>query len=527
MPIEKEVERKVAEYLRSDRSAVRRRYEELFGATEPTVGATPPAAEDLADEDLERSSPSRRASGTSLEEEFSGVLTDMGLMKPVENMVREGWVGVHELDRPIALHHLAFAGRDSSTECYQLEGLALFLGVPVASHIMHTYYPDAIFPIDLGIHYDKLRMVLQAFGITYDDVEEPLPAMVAVNLGQALEQYRESKGLEFWQMWALVYDLGPRLLPPPPPYPTDPPPCVWMSAAQSADFEVVDKHQSTDHDIWSINAKARRGDLVLMYNLKPRSAITAVYRCASDAYRDPFNSSWTGIWTLITDKIAIPPVSLKEMRTDPVFRHWGLVKRSFTGLLQGPVSPDIWNRLIEIVAAKNPKTGQLLAQYVGAVGGVRTLVAKDEGLSEAEVEERFVVPLLERLGWDMRSNVQRQFEMDIKVGSGRPHRARADFVGYRDTLGSDALLVVETKRRIRSESELMAAVEQCESYSGKLRCGRFAVAAPEAVWVYDLRFPGQSRLRLHADLAAGISPDLIERLAPHLGFATLRTERNG
>ena len=52
--------------------------------------------------------------------------------------------------------------------------------------------------------------------------------------------------------------------------------------------------------------------------------------------------------------------------------------------------------------------------------------------------------------------------------------------------------MLESKRRIRSDEELRTAIEQCESYAGKLRCTRFAVAAPEGLWIYTLNFPGQS-----------------------------------
>src|SRR3989441_857005 len=118
-------------------------------------------------------------------------------------------------------------------------------------------------------------------------------------------------------MWALVYDLGPRLLPQLGPYPTDPPPRIWITAAGPENFAAVDNHTSSDRDTWSINTKARRGDFVLMYCRAPRSALVGVYRCGCDAYRDPFlYDGWGGVWTDITDKVAVPWLTFKEVKAD-------------------------------------------------------------------------------------------------------------------------------------------------------------------------------------------------------------------
>jgi hypothetical protein len=150
-----------------------------------------------------------------------------------------------------------------------------------------------------------------------------------------------------------------------------------------------------------------------------------------------------------------------------------------------------------------------------------------DGLSEEQFENQMVVPLLERLGWDMARTIRRQQEMEVKIGSGRPKKVRADFVGFRDALGSDALLVIESKRHVRSDFELSEAVEQCESYAGKLRCSRFAIAAPEGLWVFDLRFPGQSHQRDFVSINNVVGNETLEKLNPLIGFAALRDEAGG
>jgi hypothetical protein len=196
-----------------------------------------------------------------------------------------------------------------------------------------------------------------------------------------------------------------------------------------------------------------------------------------------------------------------------------MARVSFQGMLKHQVPEGIWQRLKEVVSAKNQEAGRLLEEYSGSVEGIRTL--EIGAPSEKEFEDQVVLPLLGRLGWTGSGNLRRQHEMDIKIGSGRPRRVRADLVGFRDTVGAEVLFVIECKRRIRSEEELRSAVEQCESYAGKLRCARFAVAAPEGFWIYDLRFPVESELlkRLPVDDIAAEAN--IDEIRPLLGFSEL------
>ena len=51
---------------------------------------------------------------------------------------------------------------------------------------------------------------------------------------------------------------------------------------------------------------------------------------------------------------------------------------------------------------------------------------------------------------------------------------------------------------------------------------RFAIAAPEGFWVYQLTFPGQSSILMNVELFGDIAPATVEKLRPFIGFDTLR-----
>ncbi|MDA0745718.1 MAG: hypothetical protein O2954_04320 [bacterium] len=452
-----------------------------------------------------------------IEKILEGLFGQIGFPKPVKEQIKTSWGYLDEQNRIYAFYHLILLDNQLWSTEYVLEGLINFLGVQTATHALHVLAPRSVFPIDSEQRYDRLRKIFRALGITYNDGENLRPFEIALNIQHAVEEFREAHNLEDWQMWAVVYDLGPRLLPPAEPYPIDQPPRIWITAAGKENFATVDQQTGNDRDTWSINPKAKRGDIVLMYCLSPRSSIVAAYRCDCDAYRDPFNNWWTGVWTEITDKLEIPPLTLKEMKADPILSKWHMARANFQGMLQHQVPDDVWQRIKEITLTKDPETGRLLEEYAGSAEGIRSL--KTDIASEKSFEDQALLPLLKILGWKLSSTLRRQYEMDIKVGSGPPRRVRADLVGFR--VSAEVLLVIESKRRIRSEEELHAAVEQCESYAGKLRCPRFAVAAPEGVWIYDLQFPGQSQLLKQIVLDNQFTGAKIDKLRPLLGFNEL------
>ncbi len=323
-------------------------------------------------------------------------------------------------------------------------------------------------------------------------------------------------------MWAVVYDLGPRLLPKPPPFPSEPPPRVWVVATNDShgEFEVIDADGPESIGAWAINQKARRGDLALMYCVSPRSAIVSVHRVIEDAHRDPFGG-WNGYRAQISEKIPLPWIKFGEMKADPALNQWKLVKGNFQGLLHYEVPENVWRRLVEVIGDRDQAVHERLKQFREAGKGTREIKVREEQWTEKEVEDRFVIPVLQGLGWKLAVTLVQQVHMLIKVGSGRPKEVFADFVGYHGAFTSRALLVVEVKRRIASTKELQQAVEQAESYAGKLRCSRLAVVSPEGFWVYELRFPGQSTQLLALEVSSKEAAAVAAQLAEAIGYERL------
>ena len=112
---------------------------------------------------------------------------------------------------------------------------------------------------------------------------------------------------------------------------------------EAGEFADIDDHDASVVGAWASNKQARRGDLVLMYCVAPRSALVSVYEVREDAHFDPFGG-WSDHRAKIGGKVAIPWVTYKEMKADPVLKKWSLVRGRFQGMLRYEVPGEVWAR---------------------------------------------------------------------------------------------------------------------------------------------------------------------------------------
>lgn len=505
-------------YFEADRSEVERRYKGTFWNEEDAE-----ADEETTPAPNEESVSTEEAEEEELEDEIDNLFinllaSDSPSVEMASGIWRQ-WNCLGEDRKIIGLHYLTAIYSEDFTLDHGSEGLVHIFGVHSCSMLLHALRPELFFPIDISLTFAKFSAILEKLGIevVVDAKSTEYENWMAIS--NAIFDWAGKQNLNPWQTWAAVYDLGPRLLPPPPSYPVRETPRVWVVATNDSDgeFAIIDAHGEENVGAWAINKNAKRGDLALMYCVSPRSSLVSVYRVLEDSHFDPFGG-WNGFRAEIGEKIAIPWISIGEMKRDSVFREWKLVKGNFQGLLHYEVPQEVWIQLVDRTRDADSVAGARLSALGKAAHGVRELRVSGETWSEKEVEDKIVLPLLERCGWKAETTIGRQVEMLIKVGSGKPQKVRADFVGYRKTLSSDACLVVEVKRRISSTKDLEFAALQAESYAGRLRCSKFAVASPEGIWVYKLEFPGISTQIASVDAVGGSIEGVAAQLMQWIGY---------
>jgi len=242
----------------------------------------------------------------------------------------------------------------------------------------------------------------------------------------------------------------------------------WIATCSQEHYGLLESPEGIG---WSGRKDMRPGDLVFFYRTAPTKAITDIFEVTDEPYFEPF-WSYDGFRVGMNPVCRIPDIPFSEMRLDPVLKEWGIIRAQFQGVVAEPVPYRMYNRLLELIPAELRVEHGLTSEVVSTASS-----AGDFG-SEAEFDEKFIAPLLDKLGLKHSYQHNCRFALGSQVVHGR-----VDFF-VSDERGP--LTLFEDKIRIRDDKELKAARDQGASYALQLGLPSFVIAAPEGLWVYRL-----------------------------------------
>lgn len=242
----------------------------------------------------------------------------------------------------------------------------------------------------------------------------------------------------------------------------------WVAATKEKYFRVLDYYKDVS---WSGRKEMKKGDLVFVYRMEPRKAITDIFTVQDEPAFSPWDA-WGGFRVSLRRLTSLEDIAFSEMRGDSVLSEWNVVKKQFQGTVTDLVPHSVYNRLLEKVP-KNIKGKYDLKPEVVLEGGYSGKYA-----SEEEFDEEFIMPLLKQ--WGLK--YQYQYSTIFCVGTQYRH-CRVDFY-VSDENGPFTLF--ENKLRIIGDKDLAPAVDQGKSYALMLGLFSFVIASPEGIWVYKL-----------------------------------------
>lgn len=294
-------------------------------------------------------------------------------------------------------------------------------------------------------------------------------------INQVLQEFRLIHELSPPEMCAFLYDFAPEYL-----RQTDTelpsPSKVWLitgGSGNNGDFEWLDQANPTSVSNWQGNIDTRRGDILLMYCVSPRSYIHSIWRATCDGFTDPFffyhNTIWVGSPTKTT------PVTFKEMKAHPLLSQKGAIKAHFQGPSGKPFTVEEYQAVLEIMAEKGQNISELPSIE-------RTSFLPDTELTcERDVETKLIEPFLKKIGWQDSDWIR---QMTIRMGRGERNYPDYAF-NARTTRGEEsASMIVESKFRILTRRELNEAYCQSKSYALRLQANIMIIAALEGIWVF-------------------------------------------
>lgn len=104
----------------------------------------------------------------------------------------------------------------------------------------------------------------------------------------------------------------------------------------------------------------RKGDLALIYHTGNEKAVVALARISSDPFPDPKSGDPKLVaFDLVPEKRLARPVSLVEIKADPAFADFALVKISRLSVM--PVPAAMWKRLLAL-ASQSSRTAAATAR---------------------------------------------------------------------------------------------------------------------------------------------------------------------
>jgi predicted RNA-binding protein with PUA-like domain len=109
---------------------------------------------------------------------------------------------------------------------------------------------------------------------------------------------------------------------------------------------------------WTCHRETEQGDLVLLYRARLKKDLAYLIETRSAAYSildDPgAKPGWDyGCDWEIIEKFP-NPLTLGEMRSDPVLKDWGVLRANFRRRVY-EITPDIWNHLLDRLAVDKRK----------------------------------------------------------------------------------------------------------------------------------------------------------------------------
>lgn len=348
--------------------------------------------------------------------------------------------------------------------------------IPNMSITLYAESQQFAFPYLYPVHFFRLQEICDIFEI----ILPPLPnktdyedkCLYYIKLCKVFYEFRCQYKLSPSELCVFLYSFAQHFLSNPL---VDEIPCPLKSylvgANPNIDHEALHAATNSVH-YWQGNIETNIGDIILMYELSPYSHISGIWRAITPGYDDPFRYYPGVVW--IGYSTAIPPISLNELKDDPVWSQKGLVKANMQGVSGRPCSREEYTALLSILQQKSFDTS-LLPTLPQSASNV------DIPLScERDVEKYLLEPFLRRLGLTEKDWIR---QMPLRMGRGI--RYYPDYVISANTeRGNEkGTIVCEAKFRITNEHQLKEDFFQAKSYARRLSCQGLILASCEGIWL--------------------------------------------
>lgn len=393
------------------------------------------------------------------------------------------WETAEKLFQDVTSNGIKLTYEEGDTEQIDPETFDFLQLVPILSTWLYLNYPDKFKPYFFNQRFHILHQIADTFGINLPEVplkrykEQRL--FYYFQLCKTFADFQEENNLSAAEFCAFLYDFAPKYLEQNPNKTSEPlpqPTQVWWIGGDKGggDFEFLDSAKPDAVSRWQGHEDTKRGDILVMYCLAPRSYIHSVWRSTADGIADPFFHYYSS--TFIGHGQKVPPISIHELKADPHFSKNPLVRKNLQGINGYPMTSEDYQQLQNRLASKGFDVATLPQLY-------SHIYEQNQHLkTEREVELSLIEPLLQRIGF-----AEMDWVRQLPVRMGRGERNFPDYVFLSDkTIGYEkATMLIESKYLIKNNRELEETFKQAWSYGQRLEANVLVLADKDAIWVYD------------------------------------------
>ena len=358
-----------------------------------------------------------------------------------------------------------------------------FLGmIEIISTWLFFTFPNFFKPYFFKTNFHLLTQIADAFDIELPEV--PLKRYKAERvqyywkLCEVFIKIQEENQMTANEFCAFLYDFAPKYVTQLQsieielPKPTQ----VWLVGGDQGgkDFEFLDNLQEGNTSFWQGNVDTKRGDIIIMYCLAPRSCIHSIWRATKDGIADPFFHFYSSIE--ISDGVKVEPISINELKSDEYFSKHPLVRKNLQGVSGYSFTSKDYNRIQYLLEKKGAKTSSLPQLYSPS------FKSNDNLENERDVEIHLIEPFLKELGYS-DENWQRQ--LTVRMGRGERNFPDYAFLTKKEKNYEIASMLIEAKYWIKNNRELEETFKQVYSYGLRLSARVLVIADKDAIWIYE------------------------------------------
>lgn len=324
---------------------------------------------------------------------------------------------------------------------------------------LYVLFPQFFFPILYNERFDILIKNCDALGIDLPNIPKSVDkkkrVMYYYDLCEVLYNFSIKHEMSAEEVCACVYDFATILqesneVSEDLPEPTN----VWFTGADKRDYQTTLQNLSPDSvNVWACNEQTKRGDIIVIYCLSPKSFIHSIWRANSDGVANPFNYYYSR--ATVTKPIQIPPITYSELKTDEYWSNVPIVRKNLQGINGIQLTAKDYAELLRLISSKNFDINTLPSLYSPKIEIEGNLS------NEKDVEEKLVIPLLLELGYSPDDWVRQ-----LSQKAGRNLKAIPDFVFFPkgEKHFQNSPFVLETKFLMNSANEKMNSFNQALSY---------------------------------------------------------------